>query len=231
MNLAVIPARFGSKRIPKKNIKNFLNKPIISYSIEAAIRSKCFDKVIVSTDSDEISLIAKNYGAEVPFVRPQSLSDDDADTLSVVRHAIKYFESKEVIFKNICCIYATAPLITPQDIIQSLKKLDSSDVSFSMPVTKYPFPIQRAFKIECKRIRMFNEANFSTRSQDLDEAWHDAGQFYWGKAGAWLDSDLLFGPSTSPIILPSFRVQDIDTEEDWKRAEILYNILNSENSI
>jgi N-acylneuraminate cytidylyltransferase len=223
MNLAIIPARIGSKRIPKKNVKDFCGKPIIAWSIEEAIKSSCFDRIIVSTDCEDLAEIAIFYGAEVPFIRPSELANDYADTTSVVKHGINFFINQKIIFDNVCCIYATAPFLQSSDLKKGLALLNNKEVSYSMPVTSYRFPIQRAIKINANnRVEMFNRKNFKKRSQDFTEAWHDAGQFYWGRADAWLNDKLIFDIETSPIILPSYRVQDIDTPEDWKRAEKLF---------
>lgn len=226
MNVAIIPARGGSKRIPRKNIKAFAGKPIISWSIKAALESDCFDQVIVSTDDSEIADIAIKYGADVPFLRPEKLSDDFTGTIPVIRHAIKQLCDKSTDVENVCCIYATAPFLCIEDLRRGLEILLASNSLFSFAVTRFPFPIQRALKInERDRVEMFQPEYFHTRSQDLEESWHDAGQFYWGKVAAWLDEDVLFGSNSSPVKLPMYRVQDLDTYEDWERAELMYRVL------
>ena len=226
MQLAVIPARGGSKRIPRKNIRKFYGKPIIAWSIEAALESTCFDQVIVSTDDPEITDVARKWGAEVPFLRPANLSDDYTGTAAVVRHAIEWFEDRGVHFEYICCIYATAPFIRAEDIQSGLEKLISDDADYAFTVTSFPFPIQRAVKINTNgRLEMFQPECYTTRSQDLEEAYHDAGQFYWGRINAWKEGAPLFSDRTIPIILPRYRVQDIDTLEDWMRAEILFKVI------
>ncbi len=223
--IAIIPARGGSKRIPRKNIKSFHGKPLIAYSIQTAIESGLFDKIVVSTDDEEIAAIAKEYGAEVPFVRPVELSDDFTGTLDVIEHALKSLEEKGEVFDYVCTIYATAPLLQSQYLIEGLEKLQSSDAVNSFSATSMPFPIQRAFKIDGSgRCEMFTPEHFLSRSQDLEEAFQDAGQFYWTKSGVD-SSDIMFGKSSLPVILPRHLVQDIDTLEDWKRAEFMYEAL------
>ena len=227
MKLCVIPARGGSKRIPRKNIKSFNGKPIIAYSIEAALKSGCFDRVIVSTDDKEIALVAKSYGAEVPFFRPTELSNDHAGTLPVIKHAIEWFEQNESALTELCCVYATAPFVSAETIKESYQQLQISQADYCFTVTSFPFPVQRAVKITKQhRLEMFYPQNFSTRSQDLEEAYHDAGQFYWGKAEAFKQMKPLFSELASPYVLPRHLVQDIDTPEDWIRAELMYQVLS-----
>ncbi|MEA3465311.1 MAG: pseudaminic acid cytidylyltransferase [Thermodesulfobacteriota bacterium] len=228
MRLAVIPARGGSKRILRKNIKEFCGKPIIAWSIEAAINSGCFDDVIISTDDDEIANIARHYGANVPFMRPDVLSDDHTGTIPVIRHAIEWFEANGKKPAEICCIYATAPFVQAEEICRGLDIMGTSHSDYVFSVTSYPFPIQRAIRITANQhIEMFNPEHFNTRSQDLEEAFHDAGQFYWGRADAWINEKPIFGQESSPIILPRHRVQDIDTIEDWVRAEWMFKALHA----
>lgn len=230
MKLAVIPARGGSKRIPRKNIKLFCGKPMIAWSIEAARRTGLFDYIVVSTDDAEIAEVAAIYGAVVPFIRPAALSDDCAGTSSVIAHAIEWYRSHGQRPDPVCCIYATAPFVIAADIQQGLQKLttDGSDYTFS--VATYASPIQRAIKLNQQgRVEMFQPSNFDMRSQDLNEAYHDAGQFYWGRADAWLSGKMIFGPHASVVRLPRYRVQDIDTIEDWTRAEYLFRVLAQES--
>jgi len=232
VRLCVIPARGGSKRIPKKNIKLFCGKPIIAYSIDAAKRTGCFDRIIVSTDDDEIASIASGCGAEVPFIRPKSLADDFSGTIPVIKHAIEYFRSGGLMYEYVCCVYATAPFVRELDILSALEKLEQGDLLYSVPFTRYRFPIQRAVKInERGRVEMFFPENFNTRSQDLEESWHDAGQFYWGMADAWLAEKPIFSSDTWALSVPSYRVQDIDNMDDWKRAEAMYRALLEMNEI
>lgn len=228
MKIAVIPARGGSKRIPRKNIKEFCGKPMIGYSIEAALQSGCFDKVIVSTDDLEIAEVAKSFGAEVPFMRPAELSNDYAGTIPVVRHAIEWFMQQGINPSLVCCLYATAPFVTPEYLQRGLQQITETNAAYAFTVTSYAFPIQRAIKITPELgVEMFDANSFNTRSQDLEEAWHDAGQFYWGKTDAWLTEKIIFGPESTPIILPRHRVQDIDTSEDWDRAEWLFKAMQT----
>jgi len=224
--IALIPARGGSKRIPKKNIKLFLEKPLIAYSIETAVKSGIFDKIIVSTDDEEIANIAIKYGASVPFIRPKKLSDDYSSTKDVVDHALSFLKEQKEEFDYLCTIYATAPLLQPKYLIDGYNQLKKSNAIYAFSATSMPFPIWRTFKITKEgRAKMFFPENYYKRSQDLEEAYQDAGQFYWQKIG--LESeDILFGKDSIPIILPRHLVQDIDTLEDWQSAEILYKLNN-----
>ncbi|MFG3694024.1 pseudaminic acid cytidylyltransferase [Stutzerimonas stutzeri] len=229
MKLAIIPARGGSKRIPRKNIKPFCGKPMIAWSIEAALQSCCFDRVIVSTDDDEIARVARQHGAEVPFVRPAELSDDHTGTIPVIRHAIDWCNQQGYSVRQACCLYATAPFVTAEDLGRGLATLQSNSCDYAFSVTSYPFPIQRAIRINGDgRVEMFSPEHFNTRSQDLEEAFHDAGQFYWGSAEAWLQGKPIFCPDALPVALPRHRVQDIDTEEDWVRAEWLFKAMRAQ---
>jgi len=226
MRLAVIPARGGSKRIPRKNIKLFCGKPMLAWSVEAALASKLFDHVIVSTDDAEIAAIAHTCGAEVPFMRPSTLADDYTGTSPVVAHAIEYYRARNELPNPVCCIYPTAPFVTTTDLQCGLKKLEDFQTDFAFSVTRYAFPIQRAIKLTCTgRVEMFQPEHFNTRSQDLAEAYHDAGQFYWGKADAWCSGKTLFSSGSVPVVLPRYRVQDIDTPEDWERAEWMFKAM------
>jgi N-acylneuraminate cytidylyltransferase len=226
MRLAVIPARGGSKRIPRKNIRSFAGKPMIAWPIEAALQSCCFDQVIVSTDDAEIADIARASGAKVPFMRPETLSDDHTGTTPVIRNAIEWFVAQGIVPEQVCCIYATAPFVRPEDIRKGLDVLNSEGCEFAFSVTSYAFPIQRALRLtEQGRVEMFQPEHFNTRSQDLEEAYHDAGQFYWGQSSAWLAGKPIFSPSAAPVILPRYRVQDIDTPEDWERAEWMFRAM------
>ena len=223
MNLAIIPARGGSKRIPDKNIREFAGKPLIAYSISAAKSSGLFEKVIVSTDSEQVAEIARMYGAEVPFLRPPELSDDIVGTRPVTTHAINY--CVEHMFKPdyTCCIYATAPFLQTQYLKEGLEKLQANpDRSFSFSVTSFPFPVQRAISIGEAGIRPMFPESINRRSQDLEEAFHDAGQFYWGRTEDYVTNKSIFSEHSLPVILPRHLVQDIDTPEDWHRAELMY---------
>ena len=226
MNIAIIPARGGSKRIPRKNIKEFHGKPMIAYSIETALNSGCFDRVIVSTDDAEIAEVAKKYGAEVPFMRPANIADDYATTLDVIKHAIEFTEQQAWGVKNVCCIYATAPFLIPEFIQKGLQELTKNTINYAFSATSFPFPIQRAIKLNTEqRVEMFQPEHLNTRSQDLEEAYHDAGQFYWGTTDAFSNGKPFFSPQSKAILLPRKRVQDIDTPEDWELAEALYKAL------
>lgn len=228
MRLAVIPARGGSKRIPRKNIKLFCGQPMIAWSIDAALQSSCFDEVMVSTDDAEIAEIARQHGAHVPFVRPAELSDDHTGTTAVVAHAIDWFVRRGQIPTQVCCLYATAPFVTPDDLHLGLNVLNETGCDYVFSVTSYAFPIQRAVRItHSGRIEMFDTKQFNSRSQDLEEAYHDAGQFYWGSVDAWRERKLIFSPASAPVLLPRYRVQDIDTLEDWVRAEWMFKALRA----
>lgn len=226
MAITIIPARGGSKRIPRKNVKDFFGKPMIAWSIEAAQKSGVFSKIIVSTDDPEIAEIALQYGAEVPFMRPESLSGDYVGTIPVIQHALEYYLKQGINYEFACCLYATAPFVLPEDLKQGFMSLKESQAAYCFSVTSYPFPIQRALKINAqKRVEMFDSSQFDKRSQDLEEAFHDAGQFYWGRANSWLSNRVIFSSDSIPLILPRARVQDIDTPEDWERAELLFKML------
>ncbi|MBU1659451.1 pseudaminic acid cytidylyltransferase [bacterium] len=222
--VAIIPARGKSKRIPHKNIKDFHGKPLIAYSIEAALRSGLFERVIVSTDDEEIAKVARRYGAQVPFMRPDALADDFTGTDAVTAHALHWLKENAQHYDFVCTIYATAPLLDEKYLIQGLQMLKNSDAINAFSCTSMPFPIQRTFKITQEgRCEMFFPQHYHTRSQDLEEAYQDAGQFYWSKIGK--SSDVIFSSESIPIVLPRHLVQDIDTQEDWKRAEFMYEAL------
>ena len=224
-NLCVIPARGGSKRIPKKNIKSFCGKPLIAYSIETALRSELFERVIVSTDSKEIAEVARKYGAEVPFMRPKELSDDYSSSGEAVNHAIEFLKNRGEKFRYVCTIYATAPFLQIEYLKKGLELLKSSDAKMAFSVASMPYPIQRTFKITPEgRCQMFWPENFPKRSQDLEEAYHDAGQFYWVDTTK-KQHDIPFGSQSITVILPRYLVQDIDTIEDFERAELMYKVL------
>lgn len=223
MKIAVIPARGGSKRIPHKNVRDFCGKPIIAWTIEAALNSGCFDRVIISTDSPEIAERARIWGGETPFLRPASLADDYTGTIPVIRHAINFVSENGAAPDQVCCLYATAPFIQTEDLRLGLKNLLQSSADFTFSASTYAFPIQRAIRLTpAGRAEMLQPEHFSTRSQDLEQVYHDAGQFYWGHAKAWLEHDTVFTRESLPQIIPRHRVQDIDTPEDWERAEWLF---------
>lgn len=226
MSIAIIPARGGSKRIPKKNIREFCGRPMIGWSIETAQTAGCFDRIIVSTDDPEVEEIAKQWGAEVPFRRPPELSDDYAGTTAVIRHAVEWLQENGCAPELVCCLYATAPFVTAESLRDGFASIDEPDVDYAVTVTSFSFPIQRALRMTPEgRMSMFNPEHLNSRSQDLEEAYHDAGQFYWGRAEAWLQEKPLFGIHSKPVVLPRHRVQDIDTLEDWKRAELMFKVL------
>lgn len=225
--VAIIPARGGSKRIPKKNIKDFFGKPLIAYSIEVALASKLFEKVVVTTDDEEIAKIARAYGAEVPFIRPSELSDDFTGTADVVNHAVEYLENQGESYEYVCTIYSTVPLLQTEYLIKGYQELNKSNAINAFSATSMPFPIQRTFKLNSNgRCEMFTPQHYMTRSQDLEEAYQDAGQFYWTNRRKEKKSTnkVVFSEISIPIILPRYLVQDIDTLEDWIRAEYMYEV-------
>lgn len=226
-SIAVIPARGGSKRFPRKNIREFAGKPIIAYAIEAAKGCELFDHIVVSTDDEEIAQIGRQFGAEVPFLRPAELADDYTGTMPVIAHAIESCRTIGWQADIVCCIYPAAPLIQIQDMQNALSLLKQGGADYVTTVTSFPSAIQRAQRRTSDgRIEFFYPEHANTRTQDLEPAYYDAGQFYWGKAEAWLSW-------TSPnqiwqsLVIPEWRVVDIDTPEDWARAEIVYQLLHS----
>lgn len=229
MKIAVIPARGCSKRIPRKNINNFCGKPIIAWSIEAARSTGLFDHIIVSTDDSEIAEVARAWGAETPFVRPPELSNDFAGTTEVIAHATQWALNEGLELEAVCCIYATAPLIQAEDLKKGLRVLESWNWDYAFSVTEFAAPIFRAFKQTADGgIEMFFPEHFATRSQDLPAAFHDAGQFYWGRPEAWINEKRIFSPLSAPVVIERSRSQDIDTPEDWEFAELLFQISNQQ---
>lgn len=199
---------------------------MLAWSVQAALESGCFDEVIVSTDDPEIAEVAKRCGASLPFMRPAELSDDHTGTIPVIQHATQWFLDQGRTPQQVCCLYATAPFVQAEDLRRGQAILQESDSDYAFSVTSYGFPIQRALRMhESGRVEMFQPENFQRRSQDLEEAFHDAGQFYWGKASAWLDGRVIFSPASAAVLLPRHRVQDIDTPEDWERAEWLFKAM------
>ncbi|MDF1827354.1 MAG: pseudaminic acid cytidylyltransferase [Legionellaceae bacterium] len=226
-NVAVIPVRGGSKRIPRKNIREFMGKPLVAYSIENALKSGVFSRIIVSTDDEVISDIAKSYGAEVPFLRPLNLSGDYVGTTEVIAHTVNWLREHHYEPTAVCCIYATAPFLQKSDLKKGLDILKGGGWQYVFSATKFSFPIFRGFKRHADQcLEMFFPEHFQTRSQDLPEAMHDAGQFYWGRPEAWLEGLNIFERWSTVVELPSWRVQDIDTLDDWERAEIIYSLLD-----
>jgi N-acylneuraminate cytidylyltransferase len=224
-NVAIIPARGGSKRIPRKNLLPFDGVPMIVRSIRTALDSGLFEQVVVSTDDAEIADVARAHGAQVPFMRPAALADDYTGTAAVIVHALQQLPA----FDYACCVYATAPLLQARYLRQGIELLEQRpDKSFAFSVCGFGFPVQRALTLDEQGALTALYPEFrETRSQDLPEAFQDAGQFYWGRSAAWLRGEVLYSPASLPVILPRHLVQDIDTPEDWKRAEYLYAALKA----
>lgn len=222
-NLAIIPARGGSKRIPRKNIKDFLGKPIITYSIESAISSGLFDEIMVSTDDEEIATIAVRYGAKVPFIRSPKNSSDFATTADVIIEVLDFYKDK---YENACCIYPTAPLISKEVFIESYELLISCNLSSVFPVVKFSYPIQRSLEKNNEKIKMVWPEHINSRSQDLEERFHDAGQFYWFNVFDFRNEKKMFTNNSGYIEVSELAVQDIDNEIDWELAELKYQLLN-----
>jgi N-acylneuraminate cytidylyltransferase len=226
MKFALIPARGGSKRIPHKNIKMFNGKPIIAYAIETALESGLFDEVVVSTDSEQIADIARAFGASVPFLRPAAIADDYATTRDVITHALEYMLAHYQSVTHCCCMYATSPLLQTEYLTEGFEALNKhKDKLFAFSVTEFAFPVQRAMTIKDGKLLALYPEYANTRSQDLPNAYHDAGQFYWGTTAGFLSEKALFSEHSVPIILPSYLVQDIDTLDDWHRAELMHKAL------
>ncbi len=227
MRLAIIPARGGSKRIPRKNIKDFNGKPMIGWSVEAALASGAFDEVWVSTDDSEIAAVAQSFGAQVPFIRPAELADDHTGTSAVVRHAIQFALQHQLQPEFVACIYATAPLLQPLMLKEAMTHLQNEPaLDYVFSGCRFSFPIQRAlYRSEQGRVQAVDPASIPTRSQDLPETFHDAGQFYCGRTQSWLDAKAVFSQSSYLYELPQHLVQDIDTADDWLRAELLHQLL------
>lgn len=223
MNVAIIPARGGSKRIPRKNVRPFCGKPMLAWSIEALRDSGSVDRIVVSTDDDEIAQTALSLGAELPFRRPAELANDHAATLPVMAHAVGALRELGWKLDSVCCAYATAPLMNPDDLRRAREELEVSAADYVFTCTTFAFPIQRALRASAEGgvEPMFPES-IQKRSQDLPTAFHDAGQFYWGTVDAYARQAPIFSSRSRPFLIPRYRVQDIDTEEDWLRAELLF---------
>jgi pseudaminic acid cytidylyltransferase len=221
--VAIIPARGGSKRIPGKNLRLFNGVPMMAWSIRAARRAGCFERIVVSTDDAALAELALAEGAEVPFLRPAALADDHTGTLPVIAHALGQLPEATLA----CCLYATAPLVQPRYLREGLALLQARpEKSYAFSVCSFPFPVQRALALDASgALDALYPQHRQTRSQDLPAAYQDAGQFYWGRRDAWLRGDTLFSPCSLPVMLPRYLVQDIDTEEDWRRAEFLHQAL------
>lgn len=222
MNVLMIPARGGSKRIPRKNVRLFRGKPMIAWSIEAALASGTADRVIVSTDDEEIAGVARAYGAQIPFMRPASLADDHATTLDVIAHALDMLRADGVTPEYFGCLYATAPFVQAADLRAALDRLAASHFDYCFSATTFDYPVQRALRrTAAGGIDMLYPQYRDTRSQDLEEALHDAGQFYWGRARAFCARQPILSPAATPFLLPRWRVCDFDTPDDWTRAELM----------
>lgn len=227
MNVAVIPARGGSKRIPRKNIKEFYGKPMIGWPIEVAKESGLFEHIIISTDDEEIAEISKSCGAEVPFMRSAELSDDYVGTTEVIAHAVSWMQEQGWQLDAVCCIYATSVFLNKDDLVRGFEALSTGKWKYAFSVTDFEYPIFRSFKENpAGGVEMFFPEYFEKRSQDLPVALHDAAQFYWGKPEVWINKMQLFEHHSFPVKIPHWRVQDIDTENDWKRAEFLFKTIN-----
>lgn len=231
LKIAIIPARGGSKRIPRKNIKNFCGKPIIAYSISAAKESGVFDKIIVSTDDPEIAEIAGKLGAEVPYIRATDIADDITPIKDVMRDAISWYRKNNLPVSYICCVYATAPFVEAAAINQGWQAIKSDEnTNFAISVAKFSYPIQRALKIKQDgKLAMAQPEHNLTRSQDLEPMYHDAAQFFWARSDAMMKYDAIFDSGCCPIIVPTYRVQDIDNEEDWVEAELKFSMLHDKS--
>lgn len=227
-SVAIITARGGSKRIPHKNIKPFLGKPIIAYSIEAAKAAGCFDEVMVSTDDEEIAEIARSYGAVVPFMRSAENSDDFSTTRDVVREVLKQYKEVGREFDYACCIYPTAPFITAERLKESMQLLEDKQADSVLPVVRFSFPPQRCVVLEDGRAVFKWPEHMLTRSQDLEPFYHDCGQYYCLNTKAFGEQEVLFMKNTYPVILDEMEVQDIDNETDWKLAELKFKLLRGE---
>jgi pseudaminic acid cytidylyltransferase len=226
MNLCVIPARGGSKRIPRKNIKMFHGKPIIAYSIEAALKSNIFDEVMVSTDDEQIKQIAKNYGAKVPFMRSDKNSDDLATTFEVLEEVINGYKAVGTFYEKIGCLYPCAPFVTAEKLIQASKEMKDTGAKSIFPIVKYSYPVQRALKMEATNVVYENPEFKNSRSQDLEARYHDAGQFYMMNTAVVLQKQEIVGVNSVALVVDELEVQDIDTMRDWKLAELKYQLLN-----
>ena len=228
MNIAIIPARGGSKRIPKKNIKNFCGKPMLSWPLEVALKSKLFDQVIISSDDDEIIDISKRYGGVIPFIRPKELSDDFSTSDDVMKHAAQWVKINVPKISNLCCIYATAAFLKTEDLTESFKLFNENSFNYVFSATDFASPIFRSFSFSKKDgLKMFYPEKYNTRSQDLPVAYHDAGMFYWASLETWIKQKVVFEQNSFPYLLPRWRVQDIDNTDDWYRAELIMKVLDS----
>jgi pseudaminic acid cytidylyltransferase len=226
MRIAVIPARGGSKRIPRKNIREFCGKPMIAWAITTALKSRLFDQVIVSTDDNEIADISKRWGAITPFVRPDELSDDLTPTVPVIAHAVRSLLEVGYLVDYACCIYPCTPFLQKGDLTSAFDLLQKNNADFVYPVAEYAHPIQRAMRmLSSGQMQFISPENELTRTQDLEKSYHDSGQFYWGKASAWLEHKRMHTDGLG-MAIPNWRVVDIDSMDDWRRAEEIYKVRN-----
>ena len=223
-NICIIPARGGSKRIPRKNIKEFLGKPIITYSIQAALDCGLFDEVMVSTDDTEIADIAKKYGASIPFMRSAKNSDDFATTFDVIKEVINYYKDQSIKFDNLCCLYSCAPIVKPKLLLRAYNQLIEKSFDTVFPIIAYSFPIQRALRVNEGKVSMILKDNLNIRSQDLEKSFHDAGQFYWSNTNQLLISEKLITSNSGGIEISELDAQDIDNDMDWDLAELKYQL-------
>jgi N-acylneuraminate cytidylyltransferase len=230
MRVALIPARGGSKRIPRKNVLPFAGKPIIGHVIDRVRSCGLFDRVVVSTDDSEVAAVARTFGADVPFERPSELADDHTGTIEVVRHAVTCLQDDGIDLSEVCCLYPTAPFVMAEDLEKGLQILEAGSWHFVFSATTFPHPPARGFRQNPDGgLSMYFPEHFTTRSQDLPEALHDAGQFYWGSPAAWLKDRTIFGERSTVVRVPRWRVQDIDTPEDWERAEQIWKLMGLED--
>jgi pseudaminic acid cytidylyltransferase len=230
MNIAVIPARGGSQRISRKNIRLFAGRPMLAWSIEAAQESQLFEQILVSTDDPEIASVARSLGAVVPFTRPKHLADHHTGLIPVISHAAEWVIANYPRLEGLCCMLATAPLLQIADLTGARQRLDEGNWEYCFSASPFPAPVQRSFQLldsQLSGVRMLFPEHLNSRSQDLPACYHDAAQFYWGKPTAWLQQLPIFAEHSSVWLLPRWRVQDIDTEEDWRRAEILFQLVKA----
>ena len=227
--LAIVPARGGSKRIPRKNIRPFLGKPILARVVETLVASGCFAEVMVSTEDEEIAAVARSAGAAVPFARSCENASDTATTAAVLLEVLSQYAKAGKAFATFCCVYPTAVFVTPE-IIRKGSDLLATGVDTVIPVLRFSFPIQRAFKVDAGLLEMFHPEHMSTRSQDLEPAYHDAGQFYWAKTSSFLEQKTLYARNAVPLVLDDMQAHDIDSEEDWRIAEFKYSYLHERRS-
>lgn len=225
--IAIIPARGGSKRIPLKNIKSFCGKPIIEYSINAALQSGVFDEVMVSTDHEGIADTAIKAGAKVPFFRSEQNSDDHAGTAEVLLEVLNDYKKKDQNFQYLCCIYPTAPFVTSKKLKAAMDMLITKNANAVVPIVPFSYPIQRSLKIENEFAEMLWPENYTARSQDLMPVYHDCGQFYCLKTESLFDKPILYPEKTIPFIISELEMQDIDSETDWKLAELKFQMMVS----